>query len=377
MALVLTSPSCVAPDGNPRAAVVSCLKSLAKTGAAAVLSRSVEPDWFKPTFGSEVQFIRVAKRGDGEIVKQNAKSMNRAPHEFLVLAGNEHDIGMAKNGGAVLIGASWVDDSRVAGTGLLVDKASEFEEIARMLDEWAGSWFWQADLPGMKVRVLADLSTHYQPTEQEKFGADVTRLVKGGGSRLSALTALLCRSYLAEAEVGGSLAYGLFPSSSSANKDADTLSETVHAVRTVTSKVHFAKRDEPLLLRHRATNKRSHGRSSRTDPSDQINSLCVNPAYRNKLRGRKIVLVDDCTTYGLSFSVARTLLLAAGASEVMAIAVGKFGNQFRFFDIRLERPADCYEAQDKPFKLVTSTQVPGSSDSAAQSNLISVFTGQN
>ncbi|MBO9357665.1 hypothetical protein GG851_27045 [Bordetella petrii] len=44
-------------------------------------------------------------------------------------------------------------------------------------------------------------------------------------------------------------------------------------------------------------------------------------------------MVDDCTTYGVSFGVAAAFLRKAGATSVTGIALGKFGNQFRQYDI--------------------------------------------
>ena len=377
MALVLTSPSCVAPNGTPRNALVKRLRLLGKEGSVALLSRSPKPDWFDSAFGDDVLFFRVPYRGNGEFIKQNAERLQRSPHEMLVLAGNDHDIALAKNGGAVLIGAGWSDDPAVARTGLRVKKARDFDEIARLLDEWPGSWFWQAEVSQMRVRALADLSTYYKPAEQEKFGEDVTDLVKEGGPRLTALTALLCRSYLSEDSTEKNLAYALYPSSSSNNDDTDTLSQTLHAFRTVTSQVRFAKRDEPILVRHRPAPKRSSGGTDRGDPTDELNSLHVNTEYRGKLRGRVVVLLDDCTTHGLSFSVARTLLLAAGAEEVLAIALGKLGNRFVFTDIKLKVTTDCYKQGDKSFSITSARSISGTSDSESQSELIRIFTDQD
>lgn len=48
-----------------------------------------------------------------------------------------------------------------------------------------------------------------------------------------------------------------------------------------------------------------------------------------------MVLLDDCTTYGVSFGVAAALLREAGADGMTGVALGKFGNQLSFYDIEL------------------------------------------
>lgn len=374
MALVLTSPSCIAPDGKPMPSVVKCLQSIAKDGDVAVVSRTAKPAWFDSTFGDTLKFFHIRNRRDGEIITQNASRLKRKPHEFLVLAGNDSDLAMAKNAGAVLIGAGWSNDQRVSQTGLHVDHATEFQDIAKQLDEWPGSWFWKAELPRMSVRALCDLSTFYKPEEQEKFGKAVTSLVKYGGTRLSALTALGCRSLLSEGVLPGNLAYALYPSSSSTNDDTDTLSETLHAIRTVTSRVRFARRNEPILIRCHKAAKRSTGGTDRTDPTEELNTLCVNPLYRGKLANRTVVLLDDCTAHGLSFSVARALLLAAGAKDVSAVAIGKLGDRFQLSDIELKNQLSCYSSAPKMFTIKSVRPVSGTKDKASQTELIRIFT---
>lgn len=375
MALVLTSPSCIAPNGKPKRSVVKCLLSITEEGDVAVVSRSPKPDWFHKAFEKKVKFFQIPDRRKGEIITENAGRLEREPHELLVLAGNDSDLMMAKNGGAVLVGAGWSHDEKVASTGLIVKNADEFGEVARLLDEWPGEWYWRAELDKMSVRALCDLSTYYKPRDQEQFGEAVTTLVKQSGPRLTALTALACRSFLTEDELSNQLAFGLYPSSRQHDGDTDTLSGTLHSIRTVTSKVHYAKRGQPLLVRYMNAPKRSAGGTDRNDPTEELNTLCINPAYRGKLAGRTIVLLDDCTTHGLSFSVGRSLLLAAGARHVFAIGLGKLGNRFKFTQIQLRKPADCYEARPKPFTVLGRASEAGKASQESQQELIRVFTG--
>lgn len=53
------------------------------------------------------------------------------------------------------------------------------------------------------------------------------------------------------------------------------------------------------------------------------------------MRDAHAIVVDDCTTYGVSFGVAAAFLRAAGAASVTGIALGKFGAQLRSYDIKI------------------------------------------
>jgi predicted amidophosphoribosyltransferase len=53
----------------------------------------------------------------------------------------------------------------------------------------------------------------------------------------------------------------------------------------------------------------------------EVNSLRLDHARR--VRGAAIVLLDDVTTKGTSFSAGRHLLTAAGAEQVICVAIGK------------------------------------------------------
>ena len=132
--------------------------------------------------------------------------------------------------------------------------------------------------------------------------------------------------------------WGFYPSSSSNNDDSDTLGDFTHRLRSTTSRVHFAKRGSPLFIRHQASPKRSSPSStlSRLDPASQVETIHLNPEYQGKIGGRNVFVVDDCTTYGLSFGAAAAFLRRAGARSVTGVALGKFGNQFHHFDITLK-----------------------------------------
>lgn len=359
MALLLTSRCALLRDGEPYQPAIDALQRLSAgdDGAVGVLSRNSRPAWWdRATAGTDIAFVQVQSRGNGEAIRTVAERLSMDPHQVLVLAADRMDVAMAKNGHATLLKPGWIDDAAAEstrGAGIPVETPEELEEVAGCLDRWSGGWFWGTSQPRMEVRVLFDPSRKTSTSFKETFFKEkFTRIVKERGPQSNAMAALLCRSILHDFPPlpKTKTAFALIPGSSSGNDDTDALSETLHAVRTATSRVRLAYRGKPILERTVAgTPRHKQPGNDRTDPTGQLNSMRVNPHYRDKLVGRTIYLLDDFTTHGVSFCVGRALLLAAGALQVNAVAFGKFGGCFRFQDIRLREESDCFLKGEKPF----------------------------
>ncbi|MCK0510241.1 hypothetical protein [Aromatoleum buckelii] len=341
MLIVLTSPHAVAPLGAPKLDVVAALIAATTKGhPVAIVSNHAEPKWFQGAFGgSNVQFLQAPGRQNGQVVTVNVEQFGVRPHDAVVLLGKAEDIMMAKNGGALMLAAGWVNDKQVKGLGVQVQDGKELLEVLDLTDKWSGAWWFSGNggAGGYSVRALADLSSMYwQPDAQQIFAGKLKTTVKNGGARLTALLTVTARSLLTEGlGVSRESLWGIYPSSSSKNNDSDVLSDFVHRLRTVTSRVRFAERGQPLFIRHTPSAKRSSGAGgNRMDPSGQVETLHINPHYKKgRLVGRDVILLDDCTTYGVSFGVAAALLRKAGAASVTGVALGKFGNRLASYRI--------------------------------------------
>lgn len=373
MLIVISSPDAVAPNGAPQADLVKVLIS-AKAGGnpVGIVSNHAEPGWFSGSFNQTgVQFLQVVGRQDGEILTENAAKFSLNPFDVFVLAAKAEDVQMGKNGGAVLVAVGWSTDPVVKGLGIRVDSADEFKMVLDLTSAWAGHWWFSGDKPRYKVRALADLSGFGKGISQQDFAKKVTSTVKQGGGRLKALLAVTARSLLVDG-IGAEtdLVWGTFPSSASANDDSETLSDFTHRLRTTVSRVRYAKRGVPLFIRHNPSPKRSSGGGGdRTDPSDQIETLHLNPAYKKNLKGRHVILVDDCTTYGVSFGVAAAFLRKAGAATVTGVALGKFGNQLRYYEIDILSDPFAPVAS-KGYKVTKTEHFTGTTSGTVQSALL-------
>ncbi|MFM0549669.1 phosphoribosyltransferase [Paraburkholderia sediminicola] len=378
MQMLLTSPDSVLVSGAPHTDIVKVLADFAAAGnPVALLSNHAEPNWFKQAFGNyKVQFLRSPGRQDGGVVTHNAKNFNLQNHDVLVLASKLEDIQMAKNGHAVVIGAGWANNKYVSDLGIRAANPSELAQVIALTAGWPGQWWYQGDTLGYSVRVLADLSQMGKGIDQQVFAGKIKQTVKNGGVHLNALLAMTARSLLLMgASTAPDLVWGVYPSSGSNNTDNETLSDFTHRLRTTVSRVRYAERGQPLFIRHTPSAKRSSSNFSgdRRDPTGQVTTIHLNPFYAEKgrLQGKNVVVVDDCTTYGVSFGVAAAFLRKAGAASVTGIALGKFGNQLGAYKIELKTdPFAPVQASDFTWSY---SSFPGTTNSGSQAALTSLL----
>lgn len=354
MLILLASPDAVLRDGLPDPDLVEVLKQVkAMSYPVALVSNNPEPKWFDNSFhGSGVQFLQQRGRQDGKIVSFNAGKFGLQPFNVLVLAAKDLDVQMGKNGKALLVAAGWSSSSQVKALGIQVTDAQQLQEVIALSGGWPGDWWFSGAMPRYKICALADLSTYGKSNPQQLFAKKLTATAKQGGVRLTALLAVTARSLLMDGiGVESDLLWGVYPSSASGNDDQEILSDFTHRLRTTVSRVRFAQRGEPLFIRHKQSLKRSGNRAAnRTNPADQIETIHLNPYYETRLPGRHVVVIDDCTTYGVSFGAAAAFLRRAGAASVSGVALGKFGNQLGYYEIDL---------QSDPYSPVSATGYSG------------------
>lgn len=369
MLIIMTSPDAMLLNGKPDPAIAKILIDAASANnPVGLISNHDKPVWFAKIFGtSTVQFLQCCGRQSGDIVAENAKRLSLNSYDVLVLAIKDEDVQMGKNGGAVLVAAGWSTSHRIRELGICVGNAQQLQEVINLTAGWSGQWWFSADEAHYKVRALANLSGYAVSTTQKVFGEMLTNIVKNGGSRLNALLAVTARSLLADSTIPiKDLLWSVYPSSNSANNDSEVLSDFAHRLRTTVSRVRFAKRGKPLFIRHMASPKRSGGDSGdRRDPTDQILTLHLNPFYKQQLINKHVVVIDDCTTFGVSFGVAAAFLRKAGVASVTGVALGKFGNQLHYYEIDIN--SDPFAAvSNNGFTTTMPILFAGRTDNTAQ-----------
>lgn len=379
MRILLTSRAALSKAGKPHNELIQYLIDFKTAGnPVAIMSNRPQPDWFEKYFGGTgVQYIYEPGRGNGDVIIRNAKKFALKSFDAIVLAANQDDVAMGRNGGALRVAAGWCNDKYISSLGISVEDVSDLQKLISLTEGWAGHWWYSHSEAFYGIRALADLSSYGKTFTQQDFAQKLTAAAKQGGVRLKALSAIVARSMLIEG-LGATdrLAWGVYPSSSSDNQDNETLSDFTQRLRTTVSNVRFAKRGVPLFIRHKPSSKRSLGASGdRTNPAEQLETIHLNPFYKegNRLSGRNVVVIDDCTTYGVSFGVAAALLRKAGAKSVLGVALGKFGNQLRYYEIDIHKdPFSPLSNGDYTVKQVSTLQNKG--DGVAQHDLMALIT---
>ena len=96
----------------------------------------------------------------------------------------------------------------------------------------------------------------------------------------------------------------------------------------VAAKLSRSKYADDLLIRHtpaqRSRDARHQGGIFEA-LRNQLETMNVGEEYRKKIKGKRILLLDNFLTMGFTTEGGRTLLLAANAAEVVVACVGKYG----------------------------------------------------
>jgi hypoxanthine-guanine phosphoribosyltransferase len=91
----------------------------------------------------------------------------------------------------------------------------------------------------------------------------------------------------------------------------------------------------------------------------------LRPERLRQVRDKHVVVIDDCTTYGVSFGIAAAFLSKAGAASVTGVALGKFGDRLQYHKIDID--SDPFAPVVKGgFTAAAPAGFPGTNNNAAQ-----------
>jgi len=133
------------------------------------------------------------------------------------------------------------------------------------------------------------------------------------------------------------------------------------------------RKSKDLFIRHKPAQK-----STYMDKSDRVIQGCkrhldtihLNPYYKGKLKGKKICVLDDYTTYGPSFESVRNLLIKEGVNEIILVAIGTF--QKEYYKEEYEIIGDTY-SQGFTYELKEKTRIVGESNEMATAMINDIY----
>ncbi|MBY2842811.1 phosphoribosyltransferase, partial [Clostridioides difficile] len=113
-----------------------------------------------------------------------------------------------------------------------------------------------------------------------------------------------------------------------------------------------------ILIRHTSRSK-THGKLS---PQVRISNgcklhfptICLNPAYKNKIIGKNVCIFDDYLTHGNSFETTRNLLRKAGAKKIVFVTLGTYMNKYQYQNYELY--GDIF-SKNYDYKLINRSEI--------------------
>jgi len=377
--LILTSKSAIWDKSTnaPYPGVVEALRSAKKEGCTTfVVSNHSRPTWLTGALDF-IQFQRCGfkpPRQSGKIV-QELIELNRknglAESEIIILGADDEDMMMAVNSKTVLIRCEWAKPlgSRIANYGVPFVNPGIIPVVLKLL-EGNEPWYFVHSDEFLTVYAATNAGTRFEPDATMVRLVNALRGCLKSGSKelhkgfvLHFLSSVYNTQIFREVDI-----WSYFPSSGSSNEGAEVMADFCDLARETYKK----RSNGPLFIRHKPSIKRHLGKCDRTDPTSQLETVHLNPEYAGKLEGSTVAVLDDYLTYGVSFGVAAALLKKAGASKVVAVAMGKFGNCANLYDIEIKSDNVYQPLSD--FRLVSTSQMSGDYEREAQTDFVKKFT---
>lgn len=174
-------------------------------------------------------------------------------------------------------------------------------------------------------------TTVYALTSANNYGATINEneainklhetLKNGDPSHLQAIMCYLLAGIMSHDDLKSTDIWGIMPSSGT------TLNTEMMAIKKQCRYLTGKKLPENILLRHTETSK-SHGTSRDTRLSigakKHLDTMILNPYYKDKLANKTVTILDDYVTNGISFEAARNLLEAENVKQINFVAIGRF-----------------------------------------------------
>lgn len=259
-----------------------------------------------------------------KIIRENVNEDNAS--SFILVGSSDDDLILAANKRILIINPAWSvkQEEKPARYGITLERPNQLFEAIRLIDN-QNRWYYELEVDqNTTVLALTSANTFNRDvvqTEREVLEGFESLLKSGNRSYFNTLYFHLISGVMKSPELRNVDRWGIFPSSSgNLNEELEELKERC---RYLTNK----RMKEPLFIRHTAVGKSHHTlHETRLIQGcvKHFDSIILNPYYSSRIKGQVVCVIDDYTTNGTSFETARNILLKAGASKVILVALGRF-----------------------------------------------------
>lgn len=300
-----------------------------------------------------------AKKGSPEFFTKPCAELGVAPHEAVYVGHSKWDMITAAQARALFFNAEWAGSETDYGIRVAAPAAvRQFIELHLLKQHL---WFASLDVRdarerGVTVRAMIDGNGGGSAMLKADLIAMLKNKLPVRGGRFNEFVAnhLVTSVYLSELHHAVDY-WTVYP-----GHKAGSGNEVLGPFLEVAAR-HFRDRFlEQLLVRHTTAEKSAFKRRNLAHVpfSNQTRTMHLNPAYRDQIAGRRLLVVDDFITDGHSMEWARNALLEAGAASVVCVGIGKYSTGYC---VRTPKQGTTWEVfapsqvSDGDFRSVTHT----------------------
>jgi hypothetical protein len=281
-----------------------------------------------------------AAKGNRAWVNRACATFGMQPHQVVWLGDSDLDMRSALNADVIFFNAAWSNPD--FQYGIQVNSPSLFTALIREIFAKAHPWYWTCNCSDLADRsVLVRSAADANGAGNRTLARLLLNLLKDSrDTQLGPISVgefaryhLLASMYGTGLVGGPHVVWTTYPGSTGARNPF------LNSFADLASQLFRDRFVDDLLVRHTSATDMSRARTAGQSVSflDQFNTVHLNPDHRQRIRGQRVVIVDDFVTEGYSFECARNLLLLAGAAEVVCVCVGRYGSRYTTF-----APVDGY-----------------------------------
>ncbi|MEU6355204.1 phosphoribosyltransferase [Streptomyces sp. NPDC047072] len=336
------------------------------------------------------------KRGSGVWLQEVAQRLKLRMNQLLLVGTTKWDWLTGINAGVVYIHANWASQVRDAKS-MNTLSATDPEGVAEFLEHFflpEPAWTFAHDSTDrdFQIRSLLPPNVRFpraanQTFElQDVFTRGRTITIGNHDARDILMLRLLSSAYLDGTLPGRSL-FCVYPSSN-VGKVSAQLAGFLEKAKVMVGSYYKDDLLERVITAPDTSIervKRNRGEATTADITiaAQTRTVRINPKHQGNLTGKTVVVFDDFTTEGTSIEWARTLLLSAGAAQVIVLTVGKYGSRHTSYELHPGTAIDPFDVNDltaadfvKTTRAAGAGQGPADSLTAAMNHFIAAAEHQ-
>lgn len=237
-------------------------------------------------------------------------------------------------------------NDKIRKYGIPFNEFSDIIDCFKVFEIHKNNYFHWDGNNNFHVISLFNANSMHTPQKEQRIKRFFQDVLKGSGDNIEYKTYLILSFFLLNEVTTNNMFsnvkyWGTFPSSNTDNVDtaASSLKETIRTVLNGLPRAKPHQEAENILIRHTGREKK-HNSSTTTRRQDKCQSdfdtLIVNPELVDKIIGKEVCIIDDYITKGYSAEATKHLLLAAGASKVIFLSLGKFGSEYFITEYEIE-----------------------------------------